>query len=105
MVNHLLLNINMGNHSLLSTKMANHTTEDSYIDGHNVFGNCKVEQVTQDSRLGPKSFLSTVLYLNNDGWSSTSGQSGMEMSSEGSKNKSSQETKCCLEWGRRVENL
>ena len=100
----------MGNLSLLSTKMANHKTESSTIDGHNVFGNCGVEQGTlgslkTDSGLGPKSLLSVVLDLENQGWSSTAQQPGMEVFSEGSKGKSCQETKCYLGWGRRVENL
>ena len=100
----------MGNHSLLSTKMANHKTEDSHIDVFSVFGNCQVEQVTPgslktDSGLGPKSLLSVVLDLKYYGWSSSSGQSVMDVSSEDSRNKSCQETKCYLDWGRRVENL
>ena len=110
MVNHSLLNINMGNHSLLSTKMANHNTVNSHIDGHSLFGNCQVEQVTPetsktDSGLGPKSILSIVLELDNHSWSSTAHQSVLDVSSEGSRNKSCQETKCCLDWGRSVENL
>ena len=100
----------MDNHSLVSIKMANHNTENSHIDGHSVFGNCQVEQVTPgtsktDSGLRPKSFFSIVLDLENHGWSSIAHQSGVEVSSEGSRNKSCQETKCCLDWGRRVENL
>ena len=99
----------MHKHSPLSIKMANHKTEDSHIDG-SVFGNCRVEQVTlgtlkTDSGLSPKSLLSIVLDLENHGWSSTAHQSGKEVSSEESKNKSCEETKCCLDWARRVENL
>ena len=90
--------------------MVNHNTENSPIDGHSVLGNCQVEQVTPgtlktDSGLRPKSVFSVVLDLDNSGWSSTAHQSGMEVSSEGSRNKSWQETKCFLDWGRSLENL
>ena len=90
--------------------MVNHNTENSPIDGHSVLGNCGIEQVTPgtlktDSGLGPKSVFSIELDLENHGWSSTAHQSVMDVSSEGSRNKSCQETKFCLDWGRRVENL